>query len=89
MNVHFVKSKQFQQGDSDNSVIFLQARFSSSKHDLPPGDSLTINKSLEELQSSTRLCSKTYRRAVGGTKQVLRMVCVGLLRASERNAGLL
>lgn len=51
VNVNFIKSKPFQQGDSDNSIIFLQARFSSSKHDLPPGNALTINNSLEELQS--------------------------------------
>lgn len=36
-----------------------------------------------------RLYIKTYRRAVGVPKQVWRMVCVGLLRASERNAGAL
>lgn len=32
------------------------------------------------------LDSKIYRMAEGVTKQVLKLVCIGLLRASERNA---
>lgn len=68
VNVHFIRSKQFQQGDSDNIVIFLQVSFSSSKHDLSPGNSLTINKSLEELQSSNKVVQQDLQEGCGRHK---------------------